>query len=74
MCHMKLMKYLYTITTISFTVILSSCTAPYGNGTQRLIPKANVENLERQAPVTPHQGAGLDGYTAAKYGQGSRFY
>ena len=66
------MKTIYSFLAILAIATLASCNAPYGNGVQALKPNADVESLERQAPVTPAAGAGLDGYTASQYGLDNR--
>lgn len=66
------MKYITLFTALIIAGALNSCQAPVGNGTQKMVPRTNVENLERQSAVTPNQGMGIDGYAASQYASGSR--
>ena len=61
------MKYMMFFSALISASALMSCSAPIGNGTQKMIPGTNVETLERQSAVTPNQGMGVDGYTASQY-------
>ncbi|MGB5832855.1 MAG: hypothetical protein WBG92_12800 [Thiohalocapsa sp.] len=54
---------------------LASCVAPGVQGPGGTVQgTANVENLERQSPVTPAPSDAQNATTAAYYGSGPRYY
>jgi hypothetical protein len=54
---------------------LASCVAPGIQGPGGTVQgTANVENLERQSPVTPAPNDAANAANAAWYGSGSRYY
>ena len=62
-----------TIALISAPVVLAlaSCNTPLGNGVQPLSPHVNVEEIERQAPVTPTPNPTGQLYDATIFGSRS---
>ncbi|MDP0490606.1 MAG: hypothetical protein Q7Q71_06115 [Verrucomicrobiota bacterium JB023] len=52
---------------------LASCTAPYGSGMQQMTPRADVEAVERQAPVTPAPSNAASARNAVDYGLDRRY-
>ncbi len=64
------MKKTILFTASATIAVLASCNAPYGNGLQPLRPQADIEAIERQAPVTPAPANNSGTREAANYGQG----
>jgi hypothetical protein len=59
---------------VGAVIALASCTAPYGNGTQRMTPRADVEAIERQGGnLPPVPDGGANAYNAVQYGLDNRF-
>jgi hypothetical protein len=47
---------------------LASCNTPYGTGTERMVPRADVESVERQAPTTTSPAPNVNTRDAVDYG------